>query len=73
MFTCNLALGRPNQEDCALKYTVGNTVTPCLKKIKQNHSPKRQQQSMWGINSQNTAGLFNTSGSYLCPQAVYAL
>lgn len=25
---------------------------------------------MWAINSQNTAGLFNTFGAYLCPQAV---
>lgn len=36
--TCNLILGRPNEEDCEFKTTLENIVRPHLKKTKVNQT-----------------------------------
>lgn len=42
--TCNLILGRPNEEDCEFKTTLENIVRPHLKKTKVNQTNQTNKQ-----------------------------
>lgn len=71
MVTCNLTLGRLNEEDCEFKTTLENLVRPRLKKTKLNQTKQKKIQKkvnnkrMWSIESQNGAVLFNTFGLFV--------